>query len=98
MHGGAQTLQGYERFGFTRAGAATVYREWAPAATAAQLIGDFNGWAGTPLQRDAQGVWSVTLPDGAAAPPAGGWGGWVGRRAGCRRWPWQAWLSRAGQR
>ncbi len=75
VHGGAQTLQGYERFGFTRVGAATVYREWAPAATGAQLIGDFNGWAGTALQRDAEGVWSVTLPDGAAAPPAGGWVG-----------------------
>ena len=59
-------MQGYERFGFTRERSATVYREWAPAATAAQLIGDFNGWAGAPMQRDASGVWSVTLPDGAS--------------------------------
>ena len=59
-------LQGYERLGFTREGGATVYREWAPAATAAQLIGDFNGWEGAPMQRDASGVWSVTLPDGAS--------------------------------
>ena len=51
--------------GFTRDGGATVYREWAPAATAAQLIGDFNGWAGAAMQRDASGVWSITLPDGA---------------------------------
>ena len=59
--------QGYELFGFTRDGGATVYREWAPAAQGAQLIGDFNGWQGTPLERDDFGVWSVRLPDGADA-------------------------------
>ena len=58
-------MQGYELFGFTRDGGATVYREWAPAAQSAQLIGDFNGWQGTPLERDDFGVWSVRLPDGA---------------------------------
>ena len=58
--------QGYELFGFTRDGGATVYREWAPAAQSAQLIGDFNGWQGTPLDRDDFGVWSVRLPDGEA--------------------------------
>jgi len=57
--------QGYELFGFTRDGGAAVYREWAPAAQGAQLIGDFNGWQGTPLERDDFGVWSVRLPDGA---------------------------------
>lgn len=62
-------LQGYKRFGFTREGGATVYREWAPAATAAQLIGDFNGWAGAPMQGNASGVWSITLPDGALTRP-----------------------------
>ena len=41
-----------------------MYREWAPAAQSAQLIGDFNGWQGTPLDRDDFGVWSVRLPDG----------------------------------
>ena len=44
-----------------------MYREWAPAAQAAQIIGDFNGWQGTPLARDEFGVWSVRLPDGARA-------------------------------
>jgi hypothetical protein len=63
---------GYQKMGITRQGGATVYREWAPGAAAAQLIGDFNGWAGTWMQRDDFGVWSVTLPDGApraTAPP-----------------------------
>ena len=64
-------LQGYERFGFTRERGETVYREWAPAATAAQLVGEFNGWAGAPMQRDACGVWSITLPDGAPTRPPG---------------------------
>ncbi len=41
-----------------------MYREWAPAAQSAQLIGDFNGWQGTPLDRDDFGVWSMRLPDG----------------------------------
>ena len=61
LAGGAQ---GYELYGFTRDGDATVYREWAPAAQSAQLIGDFNGWEGTPLKRDEFGVWSVRLSDG----------------------------------
>ena len=46
-----------------------MYREWAPAAQSAQLIGDFNGWQGTPLERDDFGVWSVRLPDGASMSP-----------------------------
>ena len=58
-------VQGYELFGFTRDGNAIVFREWAPAAQSAQLIGDFNGWHGTPLERDGFGVWSARLPDGA---------------------------------
>ncbi|MFQ5489922.1 MAG: alpha amylase C-terminal domain-containing protein [Phycisphaerae bacterium] len=41
------------------------YREWAPAAEAVFLIGDFNGWDRTahPLTRDDGGVWSIFLPD-----------------------------------
>ena len=50
---------------------ATVYREWAPGAVGAQLIGDFNNWEGWDMQRDDFGVWSVTVPDvdGKAAIP-----------------------------
>lgn len=49
---------------------ATVYREWAPGAAEAQLIGDFNGWQGTAMERDDFGTWTLRLPDGAARPAA----------------------------
>jgi 1,4-alpha-glucan branching enzyme len=39
--------QGYRRFGFNRELGAITYREWAPAAVGASLIGDFNGWDAT---------------------------------------------------
>lgn len=61
--------QGHHYFGFNRgeqAGQAGVwYREWAPAAEALSLIGDFNAWdpSATPLARDPFGTWSVFLPD-----------------------------------
>ena len=42
-----------------------VYREWAPAAHALSLIGDFNGWdrQANPLRKLDFGVWEVFLPD-----------------------------------
>lgn len=50
-----------------------TYREWAPNAEKAFLIGEFNSWDrdATPLHRDSFGVWSVTLPakDGVPAIP-----------------------------
>ncbi|KAH7615671.1 hypothetical protein Ndes2526B_g09583 [Nannochloris sp. 'desiccata'] len=54
---------GHEKFGITRENGRTIYREWAPGAESAQLIGDFNGWAGTWMTKDDFGVWSVELPD-----------------------------------
>ena len=36
-----------------------MYREWAPGAAEAQLIGDFNGWEGQPMERDDFGTWSI---------------------------------------
>ena len=56
-------MQGYNYFGLTRKGKSTVYREWAPAAAGAQLIGDFNDWHGTHMQRVEGGAWEVTIPD-----------------------------------
>ncbi|GGK82339.1 alpha amylase C-terminal domain-containing protein [Rufibacter glacialis] len=40
------------------------YREWAPAAQALSLIGDFNFWdrAAHPLQKKENGIWEVFLP------------------------------------
>jgi 1,4-alpha-glucan branching enzyme len=61
--------RGYEVYGLTRGekgGAPGIfYREWAPGAREASLVGDFNGWsaAATPLQRDAFGTWWAFLPD-----------------------------------
>ena len=42
-----------------------VYREWAPAAGALSLVGDFNGWdrQANPLQKGEDGVWEVFLSD-----------------------------------
>ena len=61
---------GHHFYGFTRAAQGQLtYREWAPAAKALSLIGDFNGWdrRATPLERDTHGTWSVTLslPEGS---------------------------------
>ena len=40
------------------------YREWAPNAVEASLIGDFNNWdrQATPMKRNDYGVWEVILP------------------------------------
>eukprot|EP00891_Asterochloris_glomerata_P000493 jgi/Astpho2/493/fgenesh1_pm.00011_%23_33_t len=95
----ADFAQGYKHFGFHRGDGGTTFKEWAPGAQAAQLIGDFNGWTGTWLERDAFGAWSCHLPDGPdgthAIPHAsrvkirlqhpGGW--WVDRIP--------AWITRA---
>ncbi|KAH7930724.1 glycoside hydrolase family 13 protein [Leucogyrophana mollusca] len=63
---------GYERFtrGFEKMGlnvredGAVVYREWAPNAKEANLIGDFNGWNRTthPMQKNEYGIWEVVVP------------------------------------
>lgn len=55
--------QGYEYFGITRKDGKTIYREWAPGAKAAALIGDFNGWEPYWMDKDQWGVWSIELPD-----------------------------------
>ena len=40
----ADFANGYQYFGFHRTQDGWVYREWAPAAEAMFLTGDFNGW------------------------------------------------------
>lgn len=57
--------RGYESFGFTfPPDGSIVYREWAPNAEQAFLIGEFNNWdrEATPLKKNAFGVWELTLP------------------------------------
>lgn len=61
-----QISQGHRYFGFNPCGTGIYYREWAPAAHALSLIGDFNGWdrGAHPMTRDEWGVWHIFLPDG----------------------------------
>ncbi|KAK7054189.1 1,4-alpha-glucan branching enzyme [Favolaschia claudopus] len=57
--------KGYHKFGFNIASnGEVVYREWAPNATEASLIGDFNEWNRTshPMKKDSFGVWEIILP------------------------------------
>ncbi len=54
---------GHLFFGFHRTEGGWVYREWAPAAEALFLTGDFNGWElyACPLQKKENGVFEVAL-------------------------------------
>jgi 1,4-alpha-glucan branching enzyme len=57
--------RGYEQMGFIVLPNGDVrYREWAPNAREASLIGDFNGWDrnATPMKRNDFGVWEVIVP------------------------------------
>lgn len=65
---------GYKKFGFNvDPNSNTItYREWAPNAVSASLVGDFNDWDrhANPMKVDPYGVWEVTLPakeDGSSA-------------------------------
>ncbi|XP_014752291.1 1,4-alpha-glucan-branching enzyme, chloroplastic/amyloplastic isoform X2 [Brachypodium distachyon] len=59
----AEFSKGYLKFGINTDGDTTVYREWAPAAKEAQLVGDFNNWNGAmhKMERDKYGVWSIRI-------------------------------------
>lgn len=54
---------GYLYFGFHRTETGWVYREWAPAAEAMHLAGDFNSWNRTshPMKQLPGGVWEIEL-------------------------------------
>ncbi|PWN41676.1 glycoside hydrolase [Ceraceosorus guamensis] len=73
----AQFSKGYEKFGFNVDDGTgdVLYREWAPGATSAALIGDFNQWSreATPLKKNEFGVWEVVLKgqNGQAVIPHG---------------------------
>ncbi|MDR2894375.1 MAG: alpha amylase C-terminal domain-containing protein [Alistipes sp.] len=58
---------GHRWFGFTRDEmlGGWWFREWLPGAADVFLFGDFNGWQRTELrlERGADGVWSIFLPD-----------------------------------
>ncbi|XP_074580303.1 1,4-alpha-glucan-branching enzyme 2-2, chloroplastic/amyloplastic-like isoform X2 [Curcuma longa] len=62
---------GYEKFGFQRSNNGITYREWAPGAKWATLIGDFNNWNphATVMTKNEYGVWEVFLPNNADGSP-----------------------------
>ena len=55
---------GYLYFGIHRTDKGWVYREWAPAAEAMYVTGDFNGWdvTGYPMTALENGVFEATFP------------------------------------
>ncbi|GKZ34813.1 alpha-1,4-glucan branching enzyme [Aspergillus brasiliensis] len=66
--------RGYERYGLNvNANGDITYREWAPNAVEAELVGDFNNWDVTahPMTKNSFGVWEITLPakDGVPVIP-----------------------------
>ncbi|PVU95939.1 hypothetical protein BB561_001512 [Smittium simulii] len=54
----------YTYFGFNVTDSEIIYREWAPNASSASLVGDFNNWdvKSHPLSVDEFGVWSIKIP------------------------------------
>ncbi|EJT97629.1 glycoside hydrolase [Dacryopinax primogenitus] len=64
-HGYDAFSKGWLKFGLNVAKDGSItYREWAPGATEASLIGDFNNWdrSSHPMTKDMFGVWSITVP------------------------------------
>nr|CAB3449921.1 unnamed protein product [Digitaria exilis] len=66
----------YEKFGFNRSAEGVTYREWAPGAHSAALVGDFNNWDPNAdrMSKNEFGVWEVFLPnnaDGSSPIPHG---------------------------
>lgn len=58
--------EGYKYYGFQvdSTSGDIIYREWAPNAIQASLIGEFNNWdkSANPLKSNEYGVWSTKIP------------------------------------
>ncbi|KAL5135449.1 1,4-alpha-glucan-branching enzyme 1, chloroplastic/amyloplastic [Glycine soja] len=70
--GGLDTFsRGYEKFGFQRSATGITYREWAPGAKSAALIGDFNNWNPNAdvMTKNEFGVWEIFLPNNVDGSP-----------------------------
>ncbi|VAH48078.1 unnamed protein product [Triticum turgidum subsp. durum] len=63
--------RGYEKFGFMRSAEGITYREWAPGADSAALVGDFNNWDPNAdhMSKNDLGVWEIFLPNNADGSP-----------------------------
>ncbi|RKP09697.1 glycogen branching enzyme [Thamnocephalis sphaerospora] len=69
-----QFSRAYEHFGLHRQpDNSIIYREYAPGAIRASLIGEFNNWdvEANPMTRNDYGIWECTVPavDGKPAIP-----------------------------
>ncbi|MDR0297566.1 MAG: alpha amylase C-terminal domain-containing protein [Streptococcaceae bacterium] len=60
----SEFANGYKYFGFHQEEGFWTFREWAPNAERAWLIGDFNGWDGKEheLKSAYGGVWEIKVP------------------------------------
>ncbi|PVU99534.1 hypothetical protein BB559_000022 [Furculomyces boomerangus] len=58
-----QFSKGYNYYGFNINNEEITYREWAPGAVSASLVGDFNNWdlEKNKMEVDCFGVWSIKL-------------------------------------
>ncbi|XP_020979293.1 1,4-alpha-glucan-branching enzyme 1, chloroplastic/amyloplastic-like [Arachis ipaensis] len=63
--------RGHENFGFRQSVTRITYREWAPGAKSAALIGDFNNWNpnAAVMTPNEFGVWEIFLPNNADGSP-----------------------------
>ena len=61
----ADFANAHQYYGFHHTQEGWVYREWAPAADALFLTGDFNGWEqpGVPMRSLGNGSWELSLPE-----------------------------------
>ncbi|KAI9318529.1 1,4-alpha-glucan-branching enzyme GBE1 [Dichotomocladium elegans] len=99
--------QGYKYFGFNVGSDGTItYREWAPNAETASLVGDFNDWDvnAHPMTRSRQydNVFELVLPPSASGEPAIPHGSKVKitmtvRNTGERIYRLPAWIRRVTQ-
>ena len=60
----SEFANGHHFYGFHKVKGGWVYREWAPAAEALHLVGDFNGWnrESHPLKPIGDGNWEIEIP------------------------------------
>lgn len=59
---------GYKTYGFHEDATGIHYKEWAPNAVSAHLVGDFNNWElKDEMSKDDFGNFSITLPKGSIA-------------------------------
>ena len=57
------TSEAYKYFGSFLTGDNTVFRVWAPNATAVSVVGDFNSWdnEANPMERSDGGIWETSI-------------------------------------